>query len=196
MHPARPSVPCVRWTNQAWIEDERLYIQTELCETSLEKQLEKGMNMEISSVYAFLRQTLLGLSILHQHDMVHLDIKVREQPVLYRATELSFAGGSRECHPLLKNIRIQNHLMSGYFTGLPYLGYHDFSKIFWFKLYKLKCIVANITLVNAAEQSTRYCCASARVDLPTILDIDDRLMCSKCFPKIQDLVKYFMCPPI
>lgn len=61
---------------QAWIEDERLYIQTELCETSLEKQLESGHRLEIDGVYAFLRQTLLGLDILHQHKLVHLDIKV------------------------------------------------------------------------------------------------------------------------
>jgi len=61
---------------QAWIEDERLYIQTELCETSLEKQLESGHRLEIEGVYAFLRQTLLGLEILHQHKLVHLDIKV------------------------------------------------------------------------------------------------------------------------
>lgn len=61
---------------QAWIEDERLYIQTELCETSLEKQLESGHRLEIDGVYAFLRQTLLGLEILHQHKLVHLDIKV------------------------------------------------------------------------------------------------------------------------
>lgn len=65
---------------QAWIEDERLYIQTELCETSLEKQLESGHRLEIDGVYAFLRQTLLGLEILHQHKLVHLDIKVCIQP--------------------------------------------------------------------------------------------------------------------
>lgn len=65
---------------QAWIEEERLYIQTELCETSLEKQLESGHRLEISGVYAFLRQTLLGLEILHQHKLVHLDIKVRIRP--------------------------------------------------------------------------------------------------------------------
>lgn len=61
---------------QAWIEDERLYIQTELCETSLEKQLDSGHRLEIDGVYAFLRQTLLGLDTLHQHKLVHLDIKV------------------------------------------------------------------------------------------------------------------------
>lgn len=66
-----------RHNRQAWIEDERLYIQTELCETSLEKQLESGHRLEIDGVYAFLRQTLLGLEILHQHKLVHLDIKVQ-----------------------------------------------------------------------------------------------------------------------
>lgn len=78
----RNAAKCRRLTSffssgdQAWIEDERLYIQTELCETSLEKQLESGHRLEISGVYAFLRQTLLGLDILHQHHLVHLDIKV------------------------------------------------------------------------------------------------------------------------
>lgn len=80
---------------QAWIEDERLYIQTELCETSLEKQLDKGLHMEISGVYAFLRQTLLGLAILHQHNMVHLDIKVRSVQRLLRVE------GCFKCVPVL-----------------------------------------------------------------------------------------------
>lgn len=75
------SVCCLLVFSQAWIEDERLYIQTELCETSLEKQLESGTRLDVTGVYAFLRQTLLGLEILHQHNLVHLDIKVGIQTV-------------------------------------------------------------------------------------------------------------------
>ena len=34
-------------------------------------------------MYAFLRQTLLGLDILHQHNLVHLDIKVRRYDTIF-----------------------------------------------------------------------------------------------------------------
>lgn len=60
---------------QAWIEDERLYIQTELCDASLEKFLRQCGSLDPNAVFAFLRQLLLALDLLHSRDLVHLDIK-------------------------------------------------------------------------------------------------------------------------
>ena len=84
--------------HQAWIEDERLYMQvrrgggvslegeeltihllpnqTELCETSLDKRLMVGLMLTYDEVFSFLRQMLLALDILHRNGLVHLDIKV------------------------------------------------------------------------------------------------------------------------
>lgn len=63
--------------HQAWIEDERLYMQTELCETSLDKLLlQQAFNMSYDDVFDFLRQMLLALDVLHRNGLVHLDIKV------------------------------------------------------------------------------------------------------------------------
>ena len=61
---------------QAWIEDERLFIQTELCDSSLEKRIEqRRFERSPKSVWAFLRQMLLALELLHSRGLVHLDIK-------------------------------------------------------------------------------------------------------------------------
>lgn len=61
--------------HQAWIEDERLYMQTELCETSLDKRLAEGFRMSYVHLFDFLRQLLLALDVLHRNGLVHLDIK-------------------------------------------------------------------------------------------------------------------------
>jgi serine/threonine protein kinase len=61
--------------HQAWIEDERLYMQTELCETSLDKRLAGGFRMSYADLFDFLRQLLLALDVLHRNGLVHLDIK-------------------------------------------------------------------------------------------------------------------------
>ncbi|KAJ8612928.1 hypothetical protein CTAYLR_006173 [Chrysophaeum taylorii] len=61
---------------QAWIEDERLYIQTELCDASLEQHLAKGrFSRDAPSLWHFLRQMCLALDLLHGRGLVHLDIK-------------------------------------------------------------------------------------------------------------------------
>lgn len=59
---------------QAWIEDERLFIQTELCDGSLEKHISKGRFAK-KDIWTFLRQLLLALQLLHDRGLVHLDIK-------------------------------------------------------------------------------------------------------------------------
>ena len=51
---------------QAWIEDERLYIQTELCDASLESRVRRGRFLPTPpAVWGFLRQMLLALELLH-----------------------------------------------------------------------------------------------------------------------------------
>ncbi|CAK9029593.1 Wee1-like protein kinase (Wee1A kinase) [Durusdinium trenchii] len=61
----------------AFVEDGRLYIQTELCDMSLQDMIRKGHYPRgIESVAKDLaRQVLEGLSRLHKHNLVHLDIK-------------------------------------------------------------------------------------------------------------------------
>ena len=61
---------------QAWIEDERLYIQTELCDASLESRVRRGRFLPTPpAVWGFLRQMLLALELLHARGLVHLDLK-------------------------------------------------------------------------------------------------------------------------
>ena len=51
-------------------------MQTELCETSLDKRLAEGFRMNYDDVFDFVRQMLLALDVLHRNGLVHLDIKV------------------------------------------------------------------------------------------------------------------------
>jgi len=61
---------------QAWLEDGRLFIQTELCDSSLERELARGrVERTPKGIYKFLRQMLLALDLLHSRQLVHLDIK-------------------------------------------------------------------------------------------------------------------------
>jgi serine/threonine protein kinase len=75
--------------HQAWIEDERLFMQTELCEESLEMALREGRpggRMGLEEVFDFGRQMLLALDVLHRHGLVHLDVKVRKEPTTFTST--------------------------------------------------------------------------------------------------------------
>lgn len=63
--------------HQAWMEDQRLYIQTELCTTTLSAEIEQHSPAIISVErrYKFLREICLALEFIHRKGMIHLDIK-------------------------------------------------------------------------------------------------------------------------
>lgn len=63
--------------HQAWMEEQRLYIQTELCKTTLQAEIEEVSPMQLPLVtrYKFMREILLALEFIHKNGMVHLDIK-------------------------------------------------------------------------------------------------------------------------
>ena len=59
------------------MEEDRLYIQTELCQGSLSDEVAKCGHKRLSMTrrYKLLREICLALEFLHQNGMVHLDIK-------------------------------------------------------------------------------------------------------------------------
>jgi serine/threonine protein kinase len=63
--------------HQAWMEDHRLYIQTELCTTTLQAELKLASPaaLPIERQYKCLREILLALEFIHKNGMCHLDIK-------------------------------------------------------------------------------------------------------------------------
>ena len=61
--------------HQAWIEDNRLYIQTELCTSTLQQEMVTRGILDDRRRYKLLREMLLALELIHSNDMVHLDIK-------------------------------------------------------------------------------------------------------------------------
>jgi len=60
--------------HQAWMEGNRLYIQTELCESTLMDEVSEGAPSE-KRLYKLLREILLALDYVHRSGMIHLDIK-------------------------------------------------------------------------------------------------------------------------
>jgi len=60
--------------HQAWMEGNRLYIQTELCQSTLMDEVSEGALNE-KRLYKLLREILLALDCVHQSGMIHLDIK-------------------------------------------------------------------------------------------------------------------------
>jgi tRNA A-37 threonylcarbamoyl transferase component Bud32 len=68
--------------HQAWMEENRLYIQTELCTSTLLQEIrsgmfriENGLEEVMKRSYTVLREILLALDLIHKHGLVHLDIK-------------------------------------------------------------------------------------------------------------------------
>ena len=62
--------------HQAWMEEDRLFIQTELCNSTLEEELKSGVLARcIPRRFKLLREILLALELIHRNNMVHLDIK-------------------------------------------------------------------------------------------------------------------------
>jgi len=62
--------------HQAWLEDDRLYMQTELCDSTLAEEMKNTkLFRNAARKYKLLREMLLALSLIHRENMVHLDIK-------------------------------------------------------------------------------------------------------------------------
>lgn len=62
--------------HQAWMEDDRLHIQTELCTSTLRMEMESGLlHKDTKRQYKLLREILLALRLIHQNNLVHLDVK-------------------------------------------------------------------------------------------------------------------------
>jgi len=69
------SMHIVRY-HQAWMEGNRLYIQTELCDgTLLDQMRQGGVVIDEQGRYKLLREILLALKLVHETGMIHLDIK-------------------------------------------------------------------------------------------------------------------------
>jgi hypothetical protein len=58
--------------HQAWMEENRLYIQTELCTSTLSDEMRKQNVLTEQRQYKFLREILLALEFIHRNGMVHL----------------------------------------------------------------------------------------------------------------------------
>ncbi|GFU29466.1 membrane-associated tyrosine- and threonine-specific cdc2-inhibitory kinase [Nephila pilipes] len=74
-HEQLPNHPnCVKFY-KAWEEQQILYIQIELCKYSLSQYAEENHNITENTIWNFLIDLLLAVKHLHDHDLIHLDIK-------------------------------------------------------------------------------------------------------------------------
>ncbi|KAI0211312.1 Membrane-associated tyrosine- and threonine-specific cdc2-inhibitory kinase [Lamellibrachia satsuma] len=74
-HEELPTHPnCVGFV-KAWEEKQHLYIQTELCRTSLYDFAELNHNIPEQLIWNYLVDLLMAVKHLHDHDLVHMDIK-------------------------------------------------------------------------------------------------------------------------
>jgi len=60
---------------QAWEENQFLYIQLELCKTSLSEISEQEHELPESNIWDYMIDLLLAIQHLHDNDLIHLDVK-------------------------------------------------------------------------------------------------------------------------
>ena len=65
---------CVRFY-KAWEENQFLYIQLELCQTSLSEIAEQQHELPESLIWDYMIDLLLAIQHLHDNDLIHLDVK-------------------------------------------------------------------------------------------------------------------------
>ncbi|CAG5116235.1 unnamed protein product [Candidula unifasciata] len=65
---------CIRFY-RAWEERGHLYIQTELCKFSLQEYCHTNQNISEVIIWNYMVDLLLALKHLHDHNLVHMDIK-------------------------------------------------------------------------------------------------------------------------
>ncbi|XP_053671266.1 membrane-associated tyrosine- and threonine-specific cdc2-inhibitory kinase [Anopheles nili] len=61
---------------QAWEQDDRLYMQMELCRENLEVYAREHQQLQDEKIWSILLDLLLALKSLHDRDLIHLDIKL------------------------------------------------------------------------------------------------------------------------
>uniref|UniRef100_A0A1A9WLH8 Membrane-associated tyrosine- and threonine-specific cdc2-inhibitory kinase n=1 Tax=Glossina brevipalpis TaxID=37001 RepID=A0A1A9WLH8_9MUSC len=66
---------CVRFY-RAWEQEDRLYMQMELCRESLERCLGRKRHISEDKIWSILLDLLLALKSLHDRNLIHLDIKL------------------------------------------------------------------------------------------------------------------------
>ncbi len=74
-HEQLPKHPNCVTLYKAWEERQHLYIQTELCQTSLSDFAETNHDIPEKVVWNYLVDLLKAVRHLHDHDLIHLDIK-------------------------------------------------------------------------------------------------------------------------
>lgn len=70
-----PAHPNLMGFYRAWEEKRRLYIQTELCETSLFDEFYKRKTFSEETIWNYFADLLMAVEHLHKHNFIHLDIK-------------------------------------------------------------------------------------------------------------------------
>lgn len=86
----------------SWIEDGRLYVQTEYCEGgTLQDFFRRGQNFNENTLIEVIRQVGRGLHLMHSQNLVHMDIKpenvfVKNGGKLFKIGDLGFVASSLE----------------------------------------------------------------------------------------------------